>query len=132
MTAKPQENRRDAIITEAYRREGVEIVLLLTRSIERLSIASKNYDNCELRLRYVPHRYVLAPDGLDRYVDAIRTDTWINPESFALAVLDDLNNELVPRWLGIHAKFGDHQAVVLEDQQPRWSNPDLLNRLPQW
>jgi 7-cyano-7-deazaguanine reductase len=46
-------------------------------------------------------------------------------------VLDDLNNELVPRWveLTVERDAPLPHRVVIEDRQPNWDNPQLMARL---
>ena len=60
---------------------------------------------------------------------------WPALEHLANAILDDFNNEIVPRWvqLEVSAPFagdieGEH-CVILEDRQPTWSNERLISRL---
>ena len=54
-------------------------------------------------------------------------------------ILDDVNNEVVPRWVqvtvtapGDRAAGVDGHGVMLEDRQPRWDNPALLSRLERY
>lgn len=80
-----------------------------------------------LRVRYVPDRLILDPASLARHAEGL-TGT---PEAVALALLDDLANELVPRWLEVTATADAPlpHRVVAEDRQPAWDNPRLLERL---
>ena len=85
-----------------------------------------------LRLDYVPDRLILASDGLTRYLKEFDRERWPVLETLVVAVLDDLNNELVPRWLRVAATrqagtFSHH--AVADDRQPEWNNPGLLSRL---
>ncbi|PWC85229.1 hypothetical protein TSH100_16090 [Azospirillum sp. TSH100] len=52
-------------------------------------------------------------------------------EALAVAILDDLNNELVPRWVevAVESDVPLPHRVVIEDRQPTWDNPRLLGRL---
>ncbi len=52
-------------------------------------------------------------------------------EALAVAILDDLNNELVPRWVEVAVESDAPlpHRVVIEDRQPAWDNPRLLARL---
>jgi len=57
-------------------------------------------------------------------------------ESVATVLINDLNNELVPRWVQIRIEITPQpdapalfHTVTLEDKQPKWSNPELLARL---
>jgi NADPH-dependent 7-cyano-7-deazaguanine reductase QueF len=50
--------------------------------------------------------------------------SWNGAESLALAILDDINNEAVPRWARVRITTrthgGLHHQVTVEDHQPRW------------
>lgn len=84
-------------------------------------------DGTRLRLRYVPDRDVLEPTAARAYIDALPA---MGLEALALAVLDDLSNELVPRWVEVRAERADPlgHVVTIEDRQPAWNNPELLAR----
>lgn len=87
-------------------------------------------------LRYVPDKLVLQPAAFGRYLDALAAQTWGSLEDLAVTILDDVNNEVVPRWVQAtvslpdtrHAGVESH-GVILEDRQPKWDNPALLSRL---
>jgi 7-cyano-7-deazaguanine reductase len=93
--------------------------------------------DASVRLFYVPDKYVLQPDGFSDYLSTLSQHAWENLESLALAILDDINNEVVPRWVQIVVQRSNEQAehghrVLVEDRQPNWDNPPLLDRLRQW
>lgn len=87
-----------------------------------------------ISLRYVPDRLILTPHGWRAYVEeALGRVAFPSVEELATAALDDLANELVPRWLEVHiATLSVDDAgheVMVEDRQPTWSNPTLFARL---
>lgn len=87
-----------------------------------------------VRLRYVPDRAVLDPDAFVQYLDAVSRTPAATLEALAIAVLADINDQLVPRWAEVAvAAVGttrpDEHAVVIADRQPKWDNPALLARL---
>ncbi|TWA87755.1 hypothetical protein FBZ83_101621 [Azospirillum brasilense] len=85
-----------------------------------------------LTLRYVPDRAVGTPDGVAAYLGALfDTAAAAGPEALAVAVLDDLNNELIPRWVEITVErsLPVPHRVVIEDRQPGWDNPHLFSRM---
>lgn len=89
----------------------------------------------EVDLRYVPDKAILAPEALGRYLGALGAGTWSSVEEIATAVLDDINNEVVPRWVRVTVVRGDkvhpaidHHSVTLEDRQPKWDNPAIVAR----
>ena len=89
-----------------------------------------------VNLNYVPDKTTLKPDSFGRYLGAIGALEWGTLEEVAVAVINDVNNELVARWLPLsisapnHALYGiDRHEVMLEDRQPNWDNKGLLSRL---
>lgn len=77
-------------------------------------------------VRYVPDRLVATAESTAGYFAALDAETAnASVEALALMVLDDFNNELVPRWIEILVKRDRplrHWAQV-EDRQPGWDNP---------
>jgi hypothetical protein len=76
---------------------------------------------------YVPDRVLLDPLAFADYAALLSLQTWQGLEALGVAVLDDLNNELVPRWVRVTvraARTGQAPSlrhdVVLEDWQPSW------------
>ena len=61
---------------------------------------------------------------------------WVTLDVAAAAILSDVNNELVTRWLQlsisapnqVHRGIDRHE-VLLEERQPSWNNVEILSRL---
>jgi len=94
-----------------------------------------------LQIRYVPDQLSLDPGSLDTYIEVLREQEWSSLEEVGAALLTDLGNELVARWTEVFLETRrtgtnqgtlaeNHHLLLLTDQQPKWSNPDLLARLP--
>ena len=89
-----------------------------------------------IALRYVPDKLILDPAAFGRYLEALKGPQWGSLEEVAVIILNDINNEVVARWVqvsasapdGAHAGVAEH-GVLVEDRQPRWDNPALLSRL---
>lgn len=87
-------------------------------------------------LKYVPHRVVLEPAPFGEYLEALGSTAGASLEEIAVAILEDINNETVARWVQVavaateeeHPGVNTH-GVMLEDRQPKWDNPALLSRL---
>lgn len=79
---------------------------------------------------YVPDRLTVTADSVAVWLAAFPTDP--APEALALALLDDLNNELVPRWVRVAVRRDRPLRcwAVVDDRQPTWDNPTLLAALP--
>lgn len=84
-------------------------------------------------LRYVADRCVLSLDAFNAYLDALTGGDEPTLEAVAMTMLDDVNNELIPRWAQVEltagpGRTGDCHRVIIEDRQPGWDNPTLLAR----
>ena len=86
------------------------------------------YDKrCHCTIRYVPDRFLLVNTEISTYLASLPWSELEDPFEVACVILDDLNNQLVPKWLQIIVYMGDSSALV-EDRQPDWNNPALLSR----
>ena len=83
-----------------------------------------------LELRYVPDRWVIDPAGFAAYLSQLAGFPG-GLEALALAVLDDVGNEAVPRWTEVRTERIAHRVVV-EDRQPMWDNPHLFARMERY
>ncbi|GEO82263.1 hypothetical protein [Pararhodospirillum oryzae] len=77
-----------------------------------------------VELAYVPDRVVLDPGAFRRYLHGLGRWRWPGPEDMALAVIEDVGNELVPRWARVSVRMegadGAPHRVMIEDHQPLW------------
>lgn len=87
-------------------------------------------------VRYIPDRFIISSDAFAGYLSSLELDEWSSLEHLAATVLDDLTNEVVARWtqLSMAQGAGDgggvsSHEILLEDRQPHWDNPALLERL---
>lgn len=82
-------------------------------------------------LTYVPGKLLVRPAAFAGYLAAFAATSSL--EALALEVLDDVNNEVVPRWVEVRAELASPTAtaheVIVEDREPKWDNPTLLSRL---
>jgi 7-cyano-7-deazaguanine reductase len=79
-------------------------------------------------VRYVPDRLIATAESAVGYFAAL--DAGAAVEALALTVLDDFNNELVPRWIEVLVRRDQplrHWAQV-EDRQPGWENAQIFSR----
>ena len=85
--------------------------------------------------RYVPDKLLLEPSCLGDYFHALTQPEWPTLEAMALAMRDDLGNEVIPRWIEIVVSPARasletaRHSVLVEERQPQWDNPNLLARL---
>jgi 7-cyano-7-deazaguanine reductase len=123
--------RRRALESRNNPNLSLDYVVLIDSGVSAL--------DCLLRLRYVPDKLILEPQSFDHYLLALRDYGLTQPEEIALTILEDINNQVVPRWVqitlrhGIEAQSGADpggHCIVAEDRQPNWNNSQLLSRLP--
>lgn len=122
MTAGPFEPRRRAQLS--FRPNPA-------RKIDSLNMIAGRMPATQVRviLRYVPGKLFLEHRSFDRYLTELAPVAKQGIEELAYAILDDLNNEMVPRWIEIIVELDDGNKVLVEDRQPGWDNPALLSRL---
>lgn len=111
----------------------------ITTLKSHISISSKSDEHlaqATLIAHYVPDRFILTPKSFKDFIEIIEAIQWESVEEMTVAILTDLNNELVPRWIRIEtmtAASNDtnatHHSVLIEDQQPDWNNHRLLKNL---
>ena len=84
-----------------------------------------------VRLAYVPDKLLLDAGAFDAYLAAFPADA-AAVEMLALEVLDDIGNELVPRWTRVVVSMPREgsgvrmHSAIAEDRQPNWDNPHIL------
>jgi len=87
-------------------------------------------------VRYVPDRRILTTAAFGHYLVAVAEAPWSSLEQIGVAVLADVSDQLVPRWVQVSVAapassvpgVTRHDAI-LEDRQPTWNNTALLARL---
>ena len=85
----------------------------------------------DVRVTYVPDPFILNVTSFHSYLMALGDPTEMTPERFGKTLLEDVNNELVPRWVRVTligrpaATVGGSYRCLLQDSQPNWSNPSL-------
>jgi hypothetical protein len=88
----------------------------------------------DVALRYVPDALTVSPAAFAAYLRALEGGDWPSHENLATTILQDVSNELVPRWVQIVTRrdgadgVPEHKILV-EDRQPQWNNAALLAHL---
>jgi len=85
----------------------------------------------QVTLLFVPDKRIVPAEGLDAYLARLEdfdAETPGLPERLALRILEDLNDELVPRWVQVTVAGPAGHAALVEDRQPKWDNKALLAR----
>ena len=68
-------------------------------------------------LRYIPDRLVADHISVKEYLNSQLSIEWPMPEKMLLKMIEDVQNELVPKWLEVEYNL---QGIVvkIEDKQP--------------
>ncbi len=126
--------RRNLLAPRTNPAGHTDYVVQLDSSLVSASLSAE----VSVTIRYIPDRDVLDAPSMSEYWRVLGTSQWPSFEDLAVAVLGDLSNVLVPRWIEIvlsadqNAGGGDRgHRVVLQERQPKWRNDALLNRLSQ-
>jgi 7-cyano-7-deazaguanine reductase len=125
------EARRGLLATESNPVQRIDYVVTLEGHVA----GSGDRPALCVSVRYVPDKLLLTPRGLRAYLEGLAALGWRSVEETAVTVLEDLNNELVARWVQVAVSMREPRAgldahrVLVEDRQPRWENPGLLSRL---
>ena len=103
----------------------------------KISCQIKINSPIEINLCYIPDKLIISEKAFNIYLSSLKITKDIPIETIAHIILDDLNNELVAKWIQIIIsadinKQGSSHKILLEDRQPRWNNIDLLNRISQF
>ena len=88
----------------------------------------------ELKLFYIPDKLIVGAQDYDKYLLYFETkvDDYNSFEKLGSDIIDDLNNELIPKWihLSITAEHAQTMhSLSFEERQPNWDNSFLLSRL---
>ena len=88
----------------------------------------------DVALRYVPDALTVSPAAFAAYLRALEGGDWPSHENLATTILQDVSNELVPRWVQVVTRRGaaddvSEHKILVEDRQPQWNNAALLAHL---
>ena len=95
------------------------------------SLMMEDHGTFDIRVTYVPDSFILNFASFHSYLMALGTSTEMTPEHYGKTLLEDINNELVPRWVRVTligrraATVGGSYRCLFQDSQPNWSNPSL-------
>jgi 7-cyano-7-deazaguanine reductase len=117
--------RRQLLRLENNPRQSLDFLVRLRFSPRTSLYGGAVSEGLSVRLRYVPDRQLLVPASLIDYGAALETQDFDGLEALGIAIFEDFNDQLVPRWINV-AVGSAHYVVTLEDRQPNWSNDALL------
>ena len=92
--------------------------------------------SCQISIRCTPDNLIISQSSCAVYLSALDGMEWAKLDEAATAILEDMGNEMVARWIQVKASMSDddtpstrsHQ-IVMEDKQPQWENASLLARI---
>ena len=95
------------------------------------SLMMEDHGKFDVRITYVPDSFILEVASFHSYLMALGNSPEMTPERSGKTLLEDANNELVPRWVRATligrpaaAAAGSYRCLF-QDSQPNWSNPSL-------
>ena len=120
-------DRRELLITQQNPDMTIDYLVSLEGHIKR-----PREDIVIIKVSYVPDEQILKKSSLIGYFEAVSQEAFPSLEFAGILLLNDLCNELVPRWLMITLSQDtkvDYQRheIRLHDRQPNWNNPQLLS-----
>jgi len=93
--------------------------------IELESIIEIKNRKISVSILYIPHDFILIVKDFEKYLEQFSDSGALKIEEIAGQILDDLNNELIPRKieLTLEEKLGKScHKVMMEDTQPGWKD----------
>lgn len=89
----------------------------------------------EIQIRYVPDRLICLFSQMEEYFKLLARAACHGIEELANSIADDFCNEVIPCWLSVditlspgESQSGSGASVHVEDRQPHWDNPSLLQQ----
>ncbi len=95
------------------------------------SLIMGDHGTFDVRVTYVPDSFILNVASFHSYLVAVGNSPEMTPEQSGKTLLEDANNELVPRWVRVTligrppAAANGSYRCLFQDSQPNWSNPSL-------
>lgn len=126
--------RRSLLSATANPQTDLDYVVTLGATLT-VRLSERPAERVLVTVRYVPDRSLAERQSFTAYLQALESALHVSLEGLALAMLNDLNNEIVPRLVQVRAAVMNEteslveESVWLEDKQPRWSNDLLIARL---
>ncbi len=85
----------------------------------------------DVRVTYVPDHFLLNANSLHSYLTILGSFPEMTPERSGKTLLEDTNNELVPRWVRVtligrpEVATSESYRCLFQDSQPNWTNQAL-------
>lgn len=73
-----------------------------------------------INVRMAPDKLVAEHSSIKSYLNSKLVQKWVSPEEMVLEIIEELNNELVPKWIEV---IYMHEGIKIEiqDRQPGMS-----------
>ena len=120
--------RRQLLITQPNPDASIDYLVSLGGQINRSESKS-----ITIQIYYVPDQVILDETSLSTYLKSIGAEVFPSSEHAGIMVLNDFNNELIPRWLQITLSqpfnidgYAQIHEIRYQDRQPNWRNSPLL------
>ena len=122
------DRRRASLETGRNPKTRLDYTIGLERNLSIIGMAGP----VRLIVRYIPDAFILNGESFDDYCALLLARKWASLEDLAGTIIDDFNNELIPRWIEITLKTSlpgnkTGYQVIMEDRQPAWSRQTPLS-----
>lgn len=71
----------------------------------------------KISVTYIPHKLIADHKSLKIFLNEKANEEWDTPESMTLNIIENINNELVPKWLKVTYEY-EGIVIEIEDSQP--------------
>jgi 7-cyano-7-deazaguanine reductase len=123
--------RRSTLSTSPNPDMTLDYIISLSGTIQT-HIPPIPHSNVSITLYYVPDREIAMPEPWRNYLDILASHKWETLEELAVTVLADIKDQLIPRWAElsiISLTEASQHSILLNENQPGWSNPSLLSAI---
>ena len=94
-------------------------------------LTMEDHGTFNVRITYVPDASILNVPSFHSYLMVLDSFSEMTPEWSGKTLLEDINNELVPRWVRVTLigrpgiEIVGSYRCLFQDSQPNWTNPAL-------
>lgn len=86
-------------------------------------------------IHFVPDSRIITIADFREYINFTSNLLVNGGQKLLLSLLDDFNDELVPKWIQITLEIKDNngiisESILIEDRQPGWNDPSITTRVP--
>ena len=129
-------SRQQLLTTLSNPDESIDYLIKLENQIEKslwINPRTNELNLVTIDITYVPDRWILHDSSLSNYLRVLYKEPAETIEHAGLLILNDFNNQLVPRWISLKViafltidGVKQTKKICFQDQQPNWNNSSLI------